>query len=462
MAMQYRWRDIPGMLRTPGGRRQVAGGVLFRAWPLLSRLARLHRRTAARRARVVAVVGSFGKSTTARAVTAALGTPEHPALTHNAWSSVARAVLRIRPWQRHAVIEAGISGPGQMRVYARMIRPDVTVVTSIGSEHHPAMPTLDVTRSEKAKMIEALPATGLAVLNGDDANVAWMALRAPCRVVTFGFGARCDVRASDLRLDWPRGMRFRVDAFGGARDASIRILGRQMVYPALAAIAVAVGEGVALDDAIARVGALPPTPGRMEAVALPDGAWVLRDDYKGTRETFEAALDLLDEIPARRKIAVFGDLSEVEGREWRLYVRLGMRTAGIVSRIVTVGRGFRRYWAGARKAGFPREAIVDGGRTVQEAAASLRRLLEPGDVVLIKSRRGQKLDRIRLLLEGRDVRCDIRHCEVRATECAQCPMLERGWGGHRVVTPGWHPPRARLAQAGPGRGSRRRTRARGR
>jgi len=297
MAMQYRWRDVPGMLRTPGGRRQVAGGILFRAWPLLSRLARLHRRTAARRARVVAVVGSFGKSTTARAVAAALGMPEHPALTHNAWSSVARAVLRIRPWQRHAVIEAGISGPGQMPVYARMIRPDVTVVTSIGSEHHPAMPTLDVTRSEKAKMIEALPATGLAVLNGDDANVAWMALRAPCRVVTFGFGARCDVRASDLRLDWPRGMRFRVDAFGEARDASIRILGRQMVYPALAAIAVAVCEGVALDDAIARVGALPPTPGRMEAVALPDGAWVLRDDYKGTRETFEAALDLLDETP---------------------------------------------------------------------------------------------------------------------------------------------------------------------
>ena len=67
-----------------------------------------------------------------------------------------------------------------------------------------------------------------------------------------------------------------------------------------------------------------------------------------------------------------------------------------------------------------------------------------------------------LLLEGRDVRCDIRHCEVRAIECAQCPMLERGWGGHRVVTPGWHPPRARRAQAGPGRRSRRRTRARDR
>lgn len=452
VATRYRLSDVPALLLTPGGRRQLGGGVLFRLWPLLRRLARVWRRTAIRRTRVIAVVGSFGKSTSARATASALGLPLHPAMGQNAFSSVARAVLRIRPWQRHAVVEAGISGPGQMATYAAIIRPDVVVVTAIGSEHHPTMPRLEITRDEKAHMVRALDASGLAVLNGDDPNARWMAGETRARVVTVGFGDDCDVRATDLRLDWPRGMRFRLHAGGRTRDASIRLLGRPMVYPALAAIAVALAEGVALDLALARVGALAPSPGRLEPIPLPGGAIVLRDDYKGTEETFDAALDLLAELPARRKIVLYGDLSEVKGREWRLYVRLGMRTATFASTIVTVGRGFRRYWAGARKAGMARESVVDGGRTVHDAARALRAILREGDVVLVKSRRGQKLDRVRLILEGRNVRCDIRHCEVRAVECADCAMLERGWTGREVVAPGWiapRPPPSRRRDSGP-------------
>ena len=174
--MKYRLRDVPAMLRTAGGRRQVAGGIRFRLWPLLSRLARLHRRTVVRHTRVIAVTGTFGKSTTARAVATAINAPIHAGMAYNAFSSVARAVLRIRPGQRHAVIEVGISGRGQMETYASLIRPDVTVVTSIGSEHHPTLPRLENTREEKAHMVRALAASGLAILNGDDPHVMWMAV----------------------------------------------------------------------------------------------------------------------------------------------------------------------------------------------------------------------------------------------------------------------------------------------
>ena len=72
-SMRYRLTDIPAMLATPAGRLQVTDGVAYRAWPLMSRLARLYRRTIARRQRVVAVVGSFGKSTTMRAVALVMG-----------------------------------------------------------------------------------------------------------------------------------------------------------------------------------------------------------------------------------------------------------------------------------------------------------------------------------------------------------------------------------------------------
>jgi UDP-N-acetylmuramyl pentapeptide synthase len=431
-SMRYRLTDIPAMLGTPAGRRQVADGVAYRLWPIMSRLARLYRRTIARKTRIVAVVGSFGKSTTTRAVAAALAAPGPKSMTANAWTSVAMAVLRIRPSQRRAAIEVGIGGRGQMEQYARLVRPDLTVVTSIGSEHHGSLGSLEVTRDEKARMIVALPASGIAVLNGDDPNVLWMKTRAPGRVIAFGFGAGCDVRAEHVRLDWPHGTRFHLAAFGQHREVAVRLVGCQMVYPVLAAIAVALVEGVALDEILSRLRPLPPTPGRMEPVPLPNGAIVLRDDYKSPLETIHAALEALAEIPARR-VVLFGDLSEPQGRERPIYLALGIRAARVASRLVVIGRGFRRYWAGARRAGMPRSAVVDGGRTVQQAAAALQKMLQPGDVLLLKGRRPQKLDRIRMILQGRRVRCDIPFCDIRTMECEDCPMLERGWGRHRVI-----------------------------
>jgi UDP-N-acetylmuramoyl-tripeptide--D-alanyl-D-alanine ligase len=421
------------MLRTPAGRRQVNDGISFRLWPVASRLALLYRRTIVRRTRVIAVVGSFGKSTTTRAVAAALMAPTGTSMTANAWTSVARAILRIRPSQRYAAIEVGIADRGEMERYARMLRPDVTVVTSIGSEHHTKLGSLEMTRAEKAWMVRALPASGIAVLNGDDANTLWMQTLAPGRVVSYGFGPGCDVRAEDAVLDWPRGMRFRLDAFGQTRDVTLRLIGRQMVYPALAAIAVALAEGLPLDPVLARISRLPPTPGRMQPVPLPNGAVVLRDDYKSTLETIHAALDVLADTPAARRIVLFGDLSEPHGHERPEYLALGLRAARAATHLVVIGRGFRRYWAGARRGGMPRSAVSDGGRSVHQAAAVLHRMLQPGDVLLLKGRRPQKLDRVRMILQGRPVRCDIPFCDIRSMECEDCPMLERGWGTHRAI-----------------------------
>ena len=431
--MRYRLIDIPAMLGTPAGRRQLVDGVAYRLWPVLSRLGRLYRCTVTRRTRIVAVVGSFGKSTTTRAVAAALAAPGLKSMTANAWTSVAMAILRIRPSQRHAAIEVGIGASGEMAQYARLLRPDLTVVTSIGSEHQSSLGSLDAIRAEKTRMVAAMPASGIAVLNGDDPNVLWMRAQAPARVILFGFGAGCDVRAEHVRLDWPHGTRFHLDAFGHEREVAVRLIGRQMIYPVLAAIAVALTEGVALDDALSRIRLLPPTSGRMDPVALPNGAIVLRDDYKSPLETIYAALDTLAEIPARRRVVLFGDVSEPQGRERPIYAALGSRVALVASQLVVIGRGFSGYWAGARRAGMPNTAITNSGRTVHDAAAVLQKKLQPGDVLLIKGRRPQKLDRVRIILQGRRVRCDIPFCDIRTMECEDCPMLERGWGTHRVI-----------------------------
>jgi len=429
--MRFRIRDLPAMLRTPAGRMHVRQGIAFRSWPLLSPLARMYRRML--KTRVIAVVGSFGKSTTTRAIAAALGVPEHSSMLSNSWSWIAFALFRIRPGQRHAVIEVGISKPGLMKGYARTVGPDVAVVTAIGSEHHVSLGTLEVTRAEKSWMLQVLPASGAAVLNGDDPNVMWMKEKTRARVVTFGFGAACDVRADQVRLDWPRGTYFRLTAFGEKRDVAVRLLGRHMIYPILAAVAVSHVEGYALDRVLARLRELAPTPGRMDPVLLPNGVTVLRDDFKSTLETVHTALDVLAEVPAPRRVVLLGSVSEPPGPQRPIYQALGERVAKIASHLVLFHNEFEPYWSGARRGGMPRTAVTSAGRTARDAAEALSQVLHPGDVLLIKGRGPEKLDRVRLILEGRRVGCDIRYCSLRTQECEQCPMLERGWEGHRVI-----------------------------
>jgi UDP-N-acetylmuramoyl-tripeptide--D-alanyl-D-alanine ligase len=423
-------RDLPALLRTPVGRAQFRGGVFYRAWPILARAASLHRSTIGRRARVVAVVGSTGKTTTARAVAAAVGL-DPDAVKDNYASFVATALLNIRPRDRHAVLEIGIDGPGQMSRYAHLLRPQIAVVTSIGSDHNRSLHNFEVTRAEKAAMVRALGSGGLAVLNGDDENVRWMSQTTDAEIRTFGFDATNDVRATDVELEWPHGTRFTLHANGGARSVSVRLLGQPMVYPILAAATVALAEGFNLDSALPALEALPPTPGRLQVVPLQNGAFVVRDDFKSTLESFDAALDVLAEIPAERRIVVLGDIDEAPGTQGPIYGRLGERFATIADRAIIVGRR-DRYAAGARRQGFRSEDVVEV-RDVLEAAEIVRNDVRRGDVILVKGRSTQRLDRVALALTGRTVCCNVRSCDAMLARCERCPMLERGWDGVRVV-----------------------------
>jgi UDP-N-acetylmuramyl pentapeptide synthase len=152
-------------------------------------------------------------------------------------------------------------------------------------------------------------------------------------------------------------------------------------------------------------------------------------------ETIEGAFDILSEIPANRRFVVLGEVSEPPGSQGPIYRHLGERIAQLASKAIFVCRkkSFKSYAAGVRRSGFPPPALVNAGNDVLKAAKELKDDLGPGDVVLVKGRDIQRLDRVWLALAGRTVRCDIDDCDSRAVTCESCPMLERGWSGLRVV-----------------------------
>lgn len=200
-----------------------------------------------------------------------------------------------------------------------------------------------------------------------------------------------------------------------------------MVYPLLAAVAVARTLGNDPEEFLPRLESLGPTSGRLEVLSLPNGAHVVRDDFKSTLETIEKALDVLEEIPARRRFVVLGEISEPPKPVRSAYQRIGKRAAGIADRLVLIGSrtNLQAYKSGAREATKPDRQIIPAGHSIGAALDAIIEDLGPGDVVLIKGSNRQRLERIALTLLGQPVRCALESCYAKVL-CENCPNLAIG------------------------------------
>ena len=396
------------------------------SFPVLRHLACAYRQLIIPRKRLIAVVGSLGKTTTTRALRAAILEKNHYQSFSNYGSRLAENILRSRPHDPYDVFEVGISGPNGMDWPAKMLQPDIVVVTSIKSDHNRSFPTLEDTRSEKVKMVRALSRKGVAVLNGDDPNVAWMAKHSRGRVVTYGFNSAHDVWASDLKLDWPKGTTFTLHACDEVRPVRVQLIGEQIIYSILATVAVAVTEEIPLDSVIPKLEALGPARGRMEPVALGGGVTFLDDSFKSPLESIYAALDTLSRVPAKRRIIVLGAVEEPPGPQGPIYKELGRRIATCADLLIFVpGKAnLQPIRSGALEAGMARTSILHASNRVEKAIEILGAELQCDDVVLLKGAFADKYRRILLGLQGKTIKCTVKRCRVKVFFCEDCPLLE--------------------------------------
>ena len=392
--------------------------------PLLKRAAGCYRKFFIPKCCVVAVVGSLGKTTTTRALNAVLQIPDRGHSHSNYGSSIAANLLRTRPGDSHAVLEVGVKGPGQMASCARMLRPDIVVVTAIASDHNRSFPTLEDTRREKVRMLTDLSSTSYAVLNGDDPHVRWMASQTRATVRTFGFNPENDLRAADIRMDSPKGTRFKLHAGDESREALIPLLGKHMVYPALAAATVGILRGLTLDEITARLEKIKPANARLQWVELPNGAKILDDSHKASLESVYAAIEIFLQIPAKRRILVLGSIEEPPGQQGPIYRELGTWIGKRVDRIIGIGGDpLARLIGASVRAGMDKSCCTFVGSSFYHAVNILKSELSEGDTVLVKGSSAQQLRRIRIALSGRDVRCRVKYCSVKVDSCDVCPLV---------------------------------------
>ena len=367
--------------------------------------------------------GSFGKTSTTAATAAVLGVPFDPH-SRNFGSFLALAVLRHHPRDRPLVLEVGISRRGQMRRYARLLRPDAVLLTAVAEDHFQGLGGIEGVAAEKAHLAHAVQSGGLLVINGDDPRCRAIGDAAAANVVRgLGFATDCEWRIDSMRVEFPRG----TDVGLAGRERSLEItppwIGEGLARCTAAAVAVGAASGLGDDTVRERLAGLCPIPERLETVALPAGAWLLCDSWKSTWVTMESALHELGRIAGWRRIAVLGNLDEVRpGTQTRVYLEYARLAATVAERIVYIGDGFEKFLRGTRQAGLAPDRI-QGCRDIHQAAAALRAELAPGTVILVKGSHRQKLGRIKFLLRGEAVSCDLRLCPRTGLSCTLCSHL---------------------------------------
>lgn len=412
---------------TPENRQRLMSWLSQHATRPASWLASLHRATSGRHTTLIAVTGSFGKTTTTRAIAAMLGQQGDLEAVPNCFGRLYLQVVRQTRSSRFGVVEIGIGRPNQMRGYAASIRPNVAVVTTIGWEHEVYFPDgLAGIRNEKAELVRALPADGIAVLNRDDERVMWMAQQTRARIVTFGRHEDSTVRLLGVEPAADE-TRFRFDVAGKTYTLASPLLGNVAAVPVSAAVATAHAIGLEMEKAAAAIAGMRPTLRRLEPVRLPSGAHVVLDDYKGTPPTAHAAFDTVAAMPCARRIAVLGNIPKTTPQPTApIYRQLGEHAGRVFDRVFLLHLADQPY-------SLYREALIAGGldaariarmHDVHETAAALRNEIRQGDILLLKGHFIDQMSRIALLLQDVPVECRLTECLVRGSRwCDSCPMV---------------------------------------
>jgi UDP-N-acetylmuramoyl-tripeptide--D-alanyl-D-alanine ligase len=338
---------------------------------------------------VIGVTGSAGKTTTKDAIAAMLASGMQAGKTvgnYNNHVGVPLSLLRLPEESRAAVIEIGMNHAGEIRDLARIARPRIGVVTNVGYAHAENFDSIDGVAAAKRELVESLPKDGVAVLNADDPRVAAFAGVHGGRTVTFGLSENAEVRAEDVELSFDCS-RFRV----GATKFETPLVGRPGVLNVLAGIAVAGLYDIA-PEKLADV-ARSIQPGKMRGERMTrDGILIYDDCYNSNPEAVRAMVDVLRDVPARRKIAVLGEMLELGRLAEPLHRDVGRYVAKQGISVLVGIRGVARHMV---------DAAVEAGLAVnaayffpepEEAGDRLRELAREGDAILFKGSRGTRVE----------------------------------------------------------------------
>lgn len=344
-------------------------------------------------AKVVAVTGSVGKSTTKEMIASALEGVYRVAKTpanHNNDIGMPMAILAMPLDTEVAVLEMGMNHFGEIAYLSSIGHPDVAVIVNIGTAHIEFLGSQEGIRSAKMEIVKGMNEKGMLLLNGDDTLLRNLEPKPLQRITYFGKSEGCDVRAFDVRQDGQY-LRFRAEAGKLSIPVELMLEGEHYVSDALAAVAAALKLVVPSDKIGENLSHFHNLSGRQEIFEV-GGYTIIKDCYNAGPESMAAALSVLGNKPGR-KIAVLGDMLELGDCTQAEHYRIGRIAAEKADLVFAYGNHAARVKDGTITGGMPENRGM-AFESQDELLAALKRMARPGDVLLFKASRGMHLERV--------------------------------------------------------------------
>ena len=313
------------------------------------------------------------------------------------------------------VLELGVDRPGDMKYFMSFIEPVVGIVTNVSLSHIEFFKTVENIAKEKRVLIEAMTQNDYAILNADDENVIKMNQDTSAQIVSFGQTDDAKVNASSLvynyHEDKPEGISFKLNYEG--KNIPIRlknILAGHYVYAALVGASAGIIFKINLVDIAKALELFRSPQGRMNLVAGANGSFIIDDTYNASPMSTVAALNVLEELKAKRRIAVLGDMLELGDLMKAGHSEVVRKVFSIKADIfIAVGTRMKEAVGELIKVGFPSANIFQFDDP-ESAGKKVRELVSAGDFILVKGSQGMRMEKVveRILKnpsEGKNLLC---------------------------------------------------------
>lgn len=317
------------------------------------------------------------------------------AFAHSAW----QLLVRSKEYPEVLVLEYGVDRVGDMKYLLDIARPHIGIFTAMGDipVHVEFFTGIEGLLKEKSKLIAQLPTTGFAVLNADDARVMSVRDLTRANVITFGFSEKADMRISVFQNyvnDGVAGVSFKLSYGGSVVPVRIGgVLGRAPAYASAAAAVTGLIFGMNLVKVAEALGGYKGQNGRQKVIPGLKHSLVIDDTYNASPLAVEEALRTLGSLPAKRKIAVLGDMLELGKYTLEAHRVIGGLVPDNADLLFTVGTRAKTIGEAAAAAGMQKRKIFPF-TNIHEAAMQLAQKVQKGDVVLVKGSQGVRMEKV--------------------------------------------------------------------
>ena len=297
------------------------------------------------------------------------------------------------------VFELGVDRPDDMKYFMSFIYPTIGVITNVSLSHIEFFKTVENIAREKRILVESLAPDGYAILNADDDLVMEMGRHTKAQILTYGLNENATVNASNPIYNFeenkPEGISFKLNYDG--KNVPIRLknlLASHYVYAALTAVSVGTVFKMNLVEIAQAIEPLRAPTGRLNLLEGMKGSYVIDDTYNASPISTVAALSVLGQLEAQRKIAVLGDMLELGDQTESGHREVGKKVfSEKINILIAVGRRMHYAVEQLVALGFPRSNILQFDDP-SSAAEKVSQIIQKGDFVLVKGSQGMRMEKI--------------------------------------------------------------------